>query len=88
MVPPERLARGPLCRGRIDQPAPAALLTDVRDAIARERGARLAHRIAPASVPGWSTIEIYVGENALAMSDMQIVAVYAELIHRAQTTGR
>jgi hypothetical protein len=43
----------------------------------------LAQRIGEAQVPGWSTIELYVGDNLLALDDATVVPLYARLLARA-----
>jgi len=65
-------------------PAPAAAVTQARDQIAAEDGVWLAGRVGDARVPGWSTIEIYVGDNLLAIEDAMVVPLYAKLLARAR----
>ena len=65
-------------------PVPYAALTAARDAMATGRGAWLAQRVAASHVPGWSTTEIYVGDNLLALADETVVPLYAELLDRAR----
>jgi threonine aldolase len=65
-------------------PVPRTALTAARDAMAADRGAWLAQRIAESQVPGWSSTEIYVGDNLLALADETLVPLYTELLERAR----
>jgi threonine aldolase len=67
---------------------PHTALTAARDALATGRGAWLAQRIAESHVPGWSSTEIYVGDNLLALADEAVVPLYAELLDRARHAAR
>jgi len=66
---------------------PAAAASEARDRVAAENGAWLAQRVADAQIPGWSTIELYVGDNLLALEDAAIVPLYAELLARARAAA-
>jgi threonine aldolase len=68
-------------------PAPAAAVTRARDAVAVQDGAWLAGRAAEARVPGWSTVELYVGDNLLALEDAVVVPLYAKLLALARSAG-
>jgi hypothetical protein len=68
-------------------PAPAAAVAKARDHLAALEGAWLAQRIGDAQVPGWSTIELYVGDNLLALDDATVVSLYARLLERAQAAA-
>ena len=68
-------------------PAPAAAVANARDHIAALEGAWLAQRIGQAQVPGWSTIELYVGDNLLALDDATVVPLYARLLARARAAA-
>jgi threonine aldolase len=63
---------------------PITALVAARDAIAAERRAWLLPRVAAGRLPGWSTAEIYVGDNLLALSDAVVVPLFAQLLQRAR----
>ena len=54
-------------------------LTSTRDRIARERRFWLAGFV-PCELPGWSKMEVYVGENAMDLDDREVVEVLSELL--------
>jgi threonine aldolase len=68
--------------------APPAALTAARDQIASEDGAWLAQRFGPGNTPGWSSIEIYVGDNLLAHDNSTVIPLFAKLIELAHSQAR
>ena len=68
-------------------PAPANAVAEARDQLAALEGAWLAQRIVEAQVPGWSTIELYVGDNLLGLDDTTVVPLYARLLERARAAA-
>ena len=68
-------------------PAPAEAVAKARDQLAALEGAWLAQRIGEAQVPGWSTIEVYVGDNLLALDDATVVPLYVRLLERARAAA-
>jgi threonine aldolase len=68
-------------------PARATAVAEARDQLAAQEGAWLAQRIAEAQVPGWSTIELYVGDNLLALDDATVVPLYARLLAQARAAA-
>lgn len=66
-------------------PMPPDALTAARDRIAQEDGAWIAHRFGALSVPGWSYLELYVGDNLMALSDAQVAGLFARLLSGAPT---
>ncbi len=66
-------------------PVPATALVAARDRLAASDGAWLAGRVGEAAVPGWSTIEIYVGDNLLALDDATVASLYAKLLACARS---
>lgn len=65
--------------------APPAALTAARDQIASEDGAWLAQRFGPGNSPGWSSIEIYVGDNLLAHDNSTVIPLFAKLLELAHS---
>ena len=59
--------------------APAEAVMQARDALAEEAGAWLFDKVRPTDVPGWSLVEIYVGDRLLAIDDAQVDALFARL---------
>ena len=68
--------------------APPAALTAARDRIASEDGAWLAQRFGPGNTPGWSSIEIYVGDNLLAHDNSTVIPLFAKLLEVAHSQAR
>jgi len=68
-------------------PARATAVAEARDRLAAQEGAWLAQRIAAAQIPGWSTIELYVGDNLLALDDATVVPLYARLLAQARAAA-
>ena len=68
--------------------APPAALTAARDQIASEDGAWLAQRIGPGDTPGWSSTEIYVGDNLLSQDNSTVVPLFAKLLVLAHSHAR
>ena len=68
--------------------APPAALTAARDQIASEDGAWLAQRFGPGNTPGWSSIEIYVGDNLLAHDNSTVIPLFAKLLELAHSQTR
>ena len=68
-------------------PARATAVAEARDRLAALEGAWLAQRIAEAQIPGWSTIELYVGDNLLALDDATVVPLYARLLAQARAAA-
>jgi threonine aldolase len=67
---------------------PPAALTAARDQIASEDGAWLAQRIGPGNTPGWSSTEIYVGDNLLSQDNSTAVPLFAKLLDLAHSHAR
>ena len=67
--------------------APVAALTAARDRIAEEDGAWIAHRFGASSVPGGSFLEIYVGDNLLALDDAIVAPLFERLVASAQAAA-
>lgn len=65
-----------------------AALTAARDQIASEDGAWLAQRIGPGNTPGWSSTEIYVGDNLLSHDNSTVVPLFAKLLELAHSQVR
>lgn len=63
-------------RGTVDE------LLQRRDTIASERGFWLAGFV-PADLPGWSRMEVYVGDQALGVGDAEVVDAFRELLARS-----
>ena len=68
--------------------APPAALTAARDQIASEDGAWLAQRIGSGKTPGWSSTEIYVGDNLLSHDNSTVVPLFAKLLDLAHSHAR
>jgi threonine aldolase len=68
-------------------PARATAVAEARDRLAAREGVWLAQRIAEAQIPGWSTIELYVGDNLLALDDATVVPLYARLLAQARAAA-
>jgi threonine aldolase len=67
--------------------APAAAITAARDQIAVEDGAWLAQRIVPAANAGWSSTEIYVGDNLLLHDNDAVIPLFSRLMALARSHG-
>ncbi len=65
-------------------PVSAAALTVARDAIAAEHRAWLLPRIVAGRLPGWSSAEIYVGDNLLALPNDEVLPLFVQLLERAR----
>ena len=59
-------------------PVPAARSTAARDRIASEDRAWLAPNFGPTDLPGWSKLELYVGENLMRHDDARLVPLFAQ----------
>src|SRR5438552_877269 len=68
-------------------PARATAVAEARDRLAALEGVWLAQRIVEAQIPGWSTIELYVGDNLLALDDATVVPLYARLLALARAAA-
>ena len=68
-------------------PVPAAALTAARDAIARDHRAWLLPRVSGGRMPGWSSTEIYVGDNLLRWQDVVVVPLFVQLLNRARAAA-
>jgi threonine aldolase len=68
--------------------APPSALTAARDQIASEDGAWLAQRIGPGKTSGWSSTEIYVGDNLLSHDNSTVVPLFAKLLDFAHSHAR
>jgi threonine aldolase len=66
-------------------PLPPDALAAARDRIAQEEGAWIANRFGASSIPGWSYLELYVGDNLMPLSDGQVAGLFARLLSNAQT---
>ena len=60
--------------------APAEAVMQARDALAEEAGAWLFDKVRPTDVPGWSLVEIYVGDRLLAVDDVQVETWFERLV--------
>jgi threonine aldolase len=67
-------------------PVPAAALSAARDAIAAEHRAWLLPRVVAGRLPGWSSAEIYVGDNLLALPNSDVLPLFVQLLDRARRT--
>jgi threonine aldolase len=65
-------------------PVPVAALTAARDAVAAQHRAWLLPRASPGRLLGWSSAEIYVGDNLLALPDAVVVPLFAQLLQHAR----
>jgi threonine aldolase len=65
-------------------PAGAAAIEDARDRIAAEQKVWLGAPRGASEVPGWCSMEIYVGENLMALSDEFVVNAYSRLLDVAR----
>jgi threonine aldolase len=63
--------------------APEALAA-ARDRLAADDGVWVAQRFAPSPAPGWSFIELYVGDNLLAQDDASVALRFERLLAIAQ----
>jgi threonine aldolase len=68
--------------------APPDAIAAARDRIALENGAWLAQRIAPWTKPGWSSTEIYVGDNLLSHDNATVIPLFTRLIELASSHAR
>jgi threonine aldolase len=68
-------------------PVSVAALTAARDAIAAEHKAWLLPRVAAGRISGWSSAEIYVGDNLLALPNADVVPLFAQLLQRARAAA-
>src|SRR5450432_1271956 len=68
-------------------PVSAAALTAARDAIAAEHKAWLLPRATADRTPGWSSAEIYVGDNLLALSDAIVMPLFVQLLQYARASS-
>ncbi|MEP7301867.1 MAG: beta-eliminating lyase-related protein [Caldimonas sp.] len=59
--------------------APAEVVTQARDDLARRSGCWLIGGAWPAEVPGWSLTELYVGDTFLQAGNERVVPLFAEL---------
>ncbi len=59
-----------------------------RDQIASADGAWLAQRIGSGTTPGWSSTEIYVGDNLLSPDNSTVVPLFAKLLELAHSQVR
>jgi threonine aldolase len=65
-------------------PASADALTAARDRLAEDDGAWIAQRFTAAQLPGWSYLELYVGDNLMSLSDAVVAPLFAKLLAAAQ----
>ena len=65
-------------------PVPVGSLTAARDRIASEDRAWLAQNIGPTDLPGWSKLELYVGENLMRHDDARLVPLFRKLLALAR----
>ncbi len=65
-------------------PVSAAALTAARDAIAAEHRAWLLPRVVSGRLPEWSSAEIYVGDNLLALPNADVLPLFVRLLDRAR----
>jgi hypothetical protein len=59
-----------------------------RDQIASQDGAWLAQHIGSGKTPGWSSTEIYVGDNLLSHDNSIVVPLFAKLLDLAHSHAR
>jgi threonine aldolase len=59
--------------------APFEDLSDARDEVAQSDGAWLLGGARPAEVRGWSRVELYVGDQLLALDNARVVPLFARL---------
>lgn len=65
-------------------PAPAEAVNDARDAIAAQARCWLFGGVRPAEVPGWSSVEITVGDRLLHADNARVVPLFAQLAQALQ----
>ncbi len=65
-------------------PVSVAALNAARDSIATEHRAWLLQRVAAGKLPDWSSTEIYVGDNLLALPDSVVIPLFARLLEYAR----
>ena len=63
--------------------APDAVIA-ARDRLAVEEGVWIAHRVGRPVPPGWSSLEIYVGDSLLALDDAEVVAIFVRMLAYAR----
>ena len=66
--------------------APAEVVGDARDALARTSGCWLVNGTRPAEVPGWSVTELSVGDQLLEVSDERVAGLFAQLCETIAAT--
>jgi threonine aldolase len=59
--------------------APAEVVADARDALAKTSGCWLVGGTRRAEVPGWSMTELYVGDQLLGVDNARVVGLFAQL---------
>ncbi|MEP7102146.1 MAG: beta-eliminating lyase-related protein [Burkholderiales bacterium] len=59
-------------------PAPVETVNDARDAIAAQSHCWLFGGVRPAEVPGWSLVEIYIGDRLLQADNARVVPLFAQ----------
>ena len=59
--------------------APADVVADARDALAKASGCWLVDGARPAEVPGWSMTELNVGDQLLGADNERVVGLFAQL---------
>ena len=70
--------------------APAEAVMQARDRIAAAAGCWLVGGVRPSEVPGWSSCELYVGDQLLAVDNATVVPLFERLcveMRSAPTTG-
>ena len=66
--------------------APAEVVGDARDALARASGCWLVNGARPAEVPGWSVTELSVGDQLLGVDNDRVVGLFAQLCETLAAT--
>ena len=60
-------------------PAPVEVVNDVRDVIAAQARCWLFGGVRAAEVPGWSVVEIYIGDRLLAADNARVIPLFTQL---------
>lgn len=66
--------------------APAAAINDARDALAESEGCWLFGSARPTEVPGWSNIELTVGDHLLTLDNAAVLPLFDRLLKQARSS--
>jgi threonine aldolase len=66
-------------------PAPVDAVNDARDAIAAQSRCWLFGGVRPAEVPGWSVVEISIGDRLLHADNARVIPLFTQLTEALQT---